>query len=165
MGKFLTTLLNYSIRIENPCLYQTKAEVVQSVVRNHLSMVDCAVSCWKALRVLGRYKHCGFCIPCLVRRIAIETNGVCLPEYRRDLFGQDVGALDPNDEGKRNLIELAEFVKLFEQGTSQAALEEIYPELINRHINASDAVAMYRRFAAEARAIFDRYPLISALMR
>jgi 7-cyano-7-deazaguanine synthase in queuosine biosynthesis len=165
VAKILSTLLSYQIRIENPFLYRTKAEAVQSVVCNHLRMVEHAVSCWKALRVPGRYKHCGVCIPCLVRRIGVETHGVSLLEYKRDLFAQDAGALDPDDEGKRNLVELAEFVKLFEQETSQASLEEIYPELINPHINAPQAVAMYRRFAVEARTIFNRYPQISTLLR
>jgi Queuosine biosynthesis protein QueC len=157
--------LGYAIRIENPFLYCTKAEAVESVVRSHLGMVEGTVSCWKASRVSGSYHHCGACIPCFIRRIAVEVHGVNLPEYRRDLFAENVGALGADDEGKRNLIEIGEFVKLFEQQTSQASLEETYPDLVNPHIDGSQAIAMYRRFAAEARAVFDRYPQISTLLR
>jgi hypothetical protein len=157
--------LGYAIRIENPFLYCTKAEAVESVVRSHLGMVEGTVSCWKASRVSGSYHHCGACIPCFIRRIAVEVHGVNLPEYRRDLFTENVGALGADDEGKRNLIEIGEFVKLFEQQTSQASLEETYPDLVNPHIDGSQAIAMYRRFAAEARAVFDRYPQISTLLR
>jgi hypothetical protein len=60
---------------------------------------------------------------------------------------------------------LGEFIQLFEQPSSQASLGEIYPDLINPHIDASQAVAMYRRLATEARAVFDRYPQISTLLR
>jgi 7-cyano-7-deazaguanine synthase in queuosine biosynthesis len=165
MGGILSTLLSYPIRIENPFLYCTKAEAIRCVISNHPSMVEHTVSCWKAWRVPGRYKHCGLCIPCLVRRIAVETHGNCLLEYKRNLFAEDVQALAPDDDGKRNLIELGEFIKHFEEQTPQVFLEEAYPDLINPHINAAQAVAMYRRFAVEARGVFDRYPQIRTLLR
>jgi 7-cyano-7-deazaguanine synthase in queuosine biosynthesis len=164
-GAILSTLLGYPIRIENPFLYCTKAEVVASVVQNHFDMVERTVSCWKASRLSSQHKHCGICIPCLVRRIAVEAHSLTIPEYKRDLFRENVAALTPDDDGKRNLLELGEFVRLFEQPSSQASLEDIYPDLINPYIDASQAVAMYRRFATEARTVFDRYPQISAILR
>jgi 7-cyano-7-deazaguanine synthase in queuosine biosynthesis len=165
MGEILSTLLGYSIRILNPFLYLTKAGAVESVVRRHLGAVKETVSCWKASRVSGRYKHCGFCLPCLVRRIAVEANGADLPEYKRNLFSENVGALPPDDDGKCNLIELGEFVRLFEQQNSQALLQDTYPELINPHIDAVQAIAMYQRFAVEARGVFNRYPQVRTLLR
>lgn len=164
MSKLLSTLLNYHIQIENPFLYMTKAEVIKSVVTNHRSMLDHTVSCWRALRVPGTKKHCGICIPCLVRRIAIESHHIMLPEYQRDLLREDIATLDSEDDGRRNLIELGEFVKLFGSVASQATLEHYYPDLANPHIDAGQAIGMYHRSALEARSVFNHYPSIKGLL-
>lgn len=165
MGRVLSRLLDYPIRIENPFLYMTKAEVVRETVLEHPETLQHAVSCWKASRVAGEKNHCGFCVPCLVRRIAVEAHGVSLPEYKRDLLAEDVESAPPDDDGKRNLVELGEFVTLFEKAGSQAELEDLFPDLINPSIDPGVAAEMYRRFAAEARAVFDRYPAIRDFLR
>lgn len=165
MGNLLSRLLGYSIHIENPFLYQTKAETIRDVLANHRATLQDTVSCWKASRVTSAHNHCGVCVPCLVRRIAIEAQGVKVAEYQRDIFSEDVGSLPPDDEGKRNLMDLLEFVYLFNSGASQASLENWYPELVNGQIDAVRAVAMYRRFAAEAHSVIDRYPLIKDLAK
>lgn len=163
MGPMMSTLLGYSIEITNPFLYMTKAEVVAEVVAHHSSQLEHAVSCWKASRVGGNYNHCGFCIPCLVRRIAIEVHGTSIPEYSRDLLIENVGILGPDDDGKRNLMELGEFVATLAVG-SQASLEDDYPDLINAYIDPLEAVAMYKRFASEAQNVFARYPRVKDLL-
>ena len=165
IGQVLSRLLDYSIRIANPFLYMTKAEVVRATVTEHPETLQHAVSCWKASRVAGEKNHCGFCVPCLVRRIAVEAHGVVVPEYKRDLLTEDVESAPPEDDGKRNLVELGEFVTLFENARSQAELEDLFPDLINPNIDAAEAAEMYRRFAAEARAVFNRYPTIRDFLR
>lgn len=165
MGAVMSRVLRHPIRIENPYLYRTKGEVVGRTVAAHSPTLEHAVSCWKASRVSGGKKHCGFCVPCLVRRVAIESHGVVLDEYNRDLFKEDLSAAGPEDDGKRNLVEFGEFVTLFEGGVSQAELEDLFPELINPYIDSFQAVAMYRRFSHEARAVLERYPAIRHLLR
>lgn len=165
MGNLLSRLLGYSIHVENPFLYQTKAEAIHDVLANHRATLTDTVSCWKASRVTSTHNHCGVCVPCLVRRIAVEAQGVEVAEYQRDIFREDVGGLPPDDEGKRNLMDLLEFVYLFNSGASQASLENSYPDLVNEQIDAVRAVEMYRRFAAEAHSVIDRYPLIRELAK
>ncbi len=80
MSKLLTTFLDYPIKIENPFLYMTKAEVVAATVKRHREVVEGTVSCWKTSRVVGDKKHCGYCVPCLSRRIALETHGLELAQ-------------------------------------------------------------------------------------
>ena len=70
MGKILSKLLNHSIQIENPFLYQTKAEVVETIAKEYQDALTQTVSCWKASRVSGGKNHYGFCIPCIVRRLS-----------------------------------------------------------------------------------------------
>jgi hypothetical protein len=101
--------------------------------------------------------HCDECIPCLVRRIAFEFNGINFPEYKKDLLSEDVAALPEDHEGKRNLVELASFAYVFST-EAKAALEFRFPDLINTEFEKSQAVAMYRRFATEAMTVLRRYP-------
>jgi len=158
-------LLQSPIRITNPFLYKTKAEVVHDTVANHAGILRSAISCWKASRVPGALNHCGFCIPCLIRRIAIEHNGAAVNEYARDLLAEDVAALSPDDEGKRNLVELAEFVGLFRGNRSRAEMELLFPELVTTKFDAGQTIDMYRRFAREAIAVLRRYPSLAFLTR
>jgi 7-cyano-7-deazaguanine synthase in queuosine biosynthesis len=160
MQDILRKVLNFPLTIQNPYLYETKAEVIANLVKNHQDIICKTISCWKASRVMGNVNHCGICVPCLIRRIALESNGLVLPEYKIDLLRQDVSALDSNNEGKRNLAELGEFIKVFEMAQSQAELEATYPELVNQYFNGEQAVSMYQRFATEARDVLNSYPTI-----
>jgi hypothetical protein len=61
-------------------------------------------------------------------------------------------------------MELAEFVNRFGQDVPDAALVDAYPDLINERIDLAPAIAMYRRFAAEARRVLARYPSASRVL-
>jgi len=163
MSKILSTILNYQISIENPFLYLTKAEVIKDLFPQHKSSVEKTVSCWKASRV-SHFNHCGICIPCLVRRIAIEKNGYSFSEYEHDLLNDTILALGPDDEGKRNLVELCEFISVFLKDKSLAELMQLYPELANSDFDITKAVGMYKRFANEAMQVFQNYPQVISLM-
>lgn len=160
-----SSLLQSPIRITNPFLYKTKAEVIHDTVTHHASVLRLAISCWKASRVPGALNHCGFCVPCLIRRIAIEHNGTSVNEYARDLLAEDVGALPPEDEGKRNLVELAEFVGWFRTNRSRAEMDHLFPELVTTKFDPGQTIDMYRRFAAEAVGVLGRYPSLAFLTR
>ena len=165
MNELLSTLLDYPINIQNPFLYMTKAEVVAATVKRHREVIEGTVSCWKASRVGGDKKHCGYCVPCLSRRIALETHGLELPEYQTDLLREEVSSLGIEHEGKRNLVEMIEFVSTFSGSRSQADLESEYPDLLlGEEIDATAAVEMYRRFARETLDVFDHYPSVKAIM-
>lgn len=164
MSQLLQTILNYPLQIVNPFLYLTKAQVVANVVQTVPQILKGSVSCWKASRVTGAFNHCGFCIPCLIRRIAVETHNISISEYARDIFNENVSKLPSHDDGKRNLMELGEFVHFFEGPHAQAKIEEEYPELINSWIDSQQAIQMYRRFASEARTVFNRYPQLREVM-
>jgi hypothetical protein len=162
MERLLGGLLEFPLQIRNPFLYQMKAECIATLAREHTEILGRSVSCWKASRQAPA--HCGECVPCLVRRIALEANGVRMSEYARDLLAEDVGGLPPGDTGRRNFMELAEFVNRFGQDVPDAALVDAYPDLINERIDLASAIAMYRRFAAEARTVLARYPSASRVL-
>jgi 7-cyano-7-deazaguanine synthase in queuosine biosynthesis len=161
VSEFFTQLLGYPITIENPYLYRTKAEVVEKLASAHTSAVPLSVSCWRGSR--QSFNHCGQCIPCLIRRVALEHHGFTLAEYERDLLAEDVALLPPMDDGKRNLAELGEFAYAL-TGQSDGELMFNYPDLINEHIDSNAAIAMYRRFALEATNTFGKYPKVASFL-
>lgn len=164
MGAFLSSVLGFDLSISNPFLYHTKAEVIRRVVTEHSRVVPLATSCWRASRVGGAKDHCGVCIPCLVRRIAVEHNGLVLDEYDRDVLAEDVAALDEGDLAKRNFVDLAEFVSRFATNRSPNQLITDYPELVEDGVDVNRAVRMYKRFANEAIGVLRRYEAARRLL-
>lgn len=163
VSEYFTELLDYPVRVTNPYLYKTKGEVVKKLVSNHPDAIPLSVSCWKGARLSTGKNHCGACIPCLIRRVSLECNGLRLDEYERDLLLEDVTALTPDDEGKRNLVELVEFAFLF-RTLGDAELEYSYPELINAQIDRADAITMYRRLSDEVDTVLRSYPNAAKLL-
>jgi hypothetical protein len=88
-----------------------------------------------------------------------------LDEYQRDIFVENLSAADPDDDGKRNLCELGEFISTFEVARPQAEFEQLYPDLLNGAFNSGKAIDVYQRFAREARAVLNRYPTVASLLR
>jgi hypothetical protein len=162
-GEFFSELLGHPVRITNPYLYRTKAEVIAKLISVHPEAVKLSVSCWRGSRLSQNYNHCGECIPCLIRRVAVEFHGVILPEYERDLLSLNVGTLPPSDEGRRNATELAEFAYTFD-AQSDAEIEFDYPDLVSEHIDRVEAIRMYRRFAKEAQLVLSRYTGMMSLL-
>lgn len=163
MNQILKNVLCFNMNIINPFLYKTKAEVV-SILKNDFNTIEHTVSCWKSARMTGHSYHCGECIPCLIRRIANEFNGIILDEFNRDLLSEVITNLDENDSGRRNLLELAEFVRFFETTVSEAEITEQYPELLNECIDAKRAIEMHRRFAKQARTVFNNYKNLTSVV-
>lgn len=154
-ASFFSRILDSELKVSNPYLYKTKAEVVATISVTDRTALGQSVSCWRGARVPS-FNHCGDCVPCLVRRIAFESNSIVLPEYKNDLFAQDVPNLPENNEGKRNLVELTEFAHAFASKTD-AELESLFPDLISTDFDRTPAIQMYRRFSAEARTVLSKY--------
>jgi len=154
------------LEIVNPYLYKTKAEVLSTVRENLRELFPLSVSCWRGARVKGS-NHCGVCIPCLTRRIALEAIGLKYNEYQRDIFEEDIGSLSPEDVGKRNLGDLLEFVREFStyRVEEKDRLVENFPDLVNEYFDQDEAISMYVRFAAEALGVVGGYRKIRDLVR
>jgi hypothetical protein len=102
MERLGTGLFGRPIRVFNPYELTTKAEMVR-VLAPHPRLALATVSCWYQ-QWSGRGAsqgrgHCGVCIPCLVRRVALESAGIEVPP---DHFDHDVLrlAMAPGDAGR-----------------------------------------------------------------
>ena len=110
--------------------------------------------------------HCGECVPCISRRIALEANGLNFNEYQRDIFSETIGNKSETDTGKRNLVELIEFVKHFDSISAQNknAFIDLFPDLVNEYIDQDLAIQMYARFAKEAFRVFKGYKNLGKIL-
>lgn len=158
--EFFSAVLQYPITVENPFLYKTKAEVVAKLAAEHQSAIPLSMSCWKGARV---GKHCGFCVPCYIRRVALESHGLKVDDWKRNMFETNVGTLPAEDDGKRNLSDLAEFVYNF-RTLSDAELDIPYCELNNPYFDRAQSADMYRRFVQETFTVMGRYPALGHLL-
>lgn len=163
MQEILRKALVWELQIVNPYVHKTKAEVIEPVIQKMPEAIAHSNSCWRNARLKGQSTHCGECIPCYVRRIAIESAGDDQTRYARDPWSIDLERAGPEDVGRRNFADLAEFVKRFEVATNEEIMSE-WPELYSRNFHADEVIDMYRRFSIEAREVLGRYSSLQAFL-
>ncbi len=163
---FRTVLSNPDFEISNPFLYKTKAEVFAVMPKKLQQQVHNSASCWMISHVPGE-KHCGICIPCISRRIALEYNGLKVKEYHNDIFMADIASLADDDTGKRNMIDYLEFITKFKKVTPQNKEELIcdFPELINPAIDEDKAMKLYERVSQQSFKVFQNYPKVLSIIK
>src|SRR5258708_37443521 len=102
MQRILSTALGVPLVLQNPYIFMTKAEVVERVWSTIPTTIPIANSCWKSARLPEGVTHCGECIPCFIRHIAIRIHGDDPTAYVRRIFDETLSAMGPEDEGRRN---------------------------------------------------------------
>lgn len=148
------------LRVENNLVGMTKPEVVgRAVALGQGGGMAQTVSCWQ----IGRTsRHCGICAPCLLRRVSCEHHGVSDVAYDADVF-DDASALD--DPRARD--NAAHFVSLIEDLSelTDIELEYEYPELLGAApaMSLAEAIALHRRWAAEASSVLFSHPVPTGL--
>jgi 7-cyano-7-deazaguanine synthase in queuosine biosynthesis len=160
---FFSQVFRLPIRITNPYVHRTKAEVTRVAWDNLRSSIASTISCWKTSRLTGEATHCGSCIPCIVRRIAIEIHGQDTTVYERNLFTEPFDSLPEDDEGRRNLADFGEFVCRVERYSEIEMMTE-WPDLYCPQIIPTHAIQMYKRAAHEARMVLSRYPRVAPVL-
>jgi 7-cyano-7-deazaguanine synthase in queuosine biosynthesis len=156
-------ILNLQIHITNPYVHKTKAEVTKIVWDNLRSSIPKAISCWKTSRLTGEATHCGSCVPCIIRRVAIEVHGRDRTAYERNLFEEAFHSLPADDDGRRNLADFGEFICRVQQYSEMQMMTE-WPDLYCPQVNASAAIQMYKRAADDARTVLTRYPNVAPVL-
>jgi 7-cyano-7-deazaguanine synthase in queuosine biosynthesis len=160
MQELATSALGGTLIIDNILVGRTKPEVVGVAVGlGHGDDMQRTVSCWQ----IGRTRtHCGFCAPCIMRRISCEAHGVPDVPYDADVF-DDVHALD--DPRARD--NLTHFVALIDDLASlpDVDLEYEYPELLTGApaMSLADSIGLHRRWAAQAAAVLASHSVPAGL--
>jgi 7-cyano-7-deazaguanine synthase in queuosine biosynthesis len=161
-ARLITDALGVPVEISNPLVRHTKPDVVK--LATDLSCADqlpLTVSCWS---IGHTRRHCGFCAPCMMRRISCEIHGAPDVTYDHDVFADDsVAAARPFAHD--NLVQLVETVVAIE-GASDEDLELRFPELLNsgREISAAQARDLHRRWAKQAGKYLAQAPVSARLL-
>ena len=118
--QFFSATVGKSIEVDNPFIWKTRADVIQSIVnRGCGELVKYTVSCTRTYEMTKLYTHCGCCSQCLDRRFAVLAANAAghdpVEMYRVELLA---GARDrPNDQTMaesyvRTALELREMSEL-----------------------------------------------------
>lgn len=156
MERILSAALSTSFELSNPYVARTKAEVIAPIWNHLRGAIPVSNSCWRNTHLPQGITHCGECVPCMIRRIAIETYGPDPTSYGRDSFSETFSSMPADDEARRNLADLCEFTKWFETSTDADLLDQ-WPELHSANVGQAETIDMYRRAAAETRTVLARY--------
>lgn len=158
---FRILLSNPSFEIFNPFIYKTKAEVFSLLPKPLQKEAHLSASCWMISRTVGN-KHCGYCVPCISRRIAIEFNKINFNEYAYDIFNTDLNTLADSDDKKRNLIDYLEFISRFKKVTKTNRNELLidFPELYNTAFDTEQALELFERVSFQSFTVFKNYPQV-----
>lgn len=120
------------IEIMNPLAFSTKAEIVKNIERRGLSSdLGSTVSCFR--RQLAKRHgsgHCGYCVPCIIRRTAFLAAGM---EKWDDPAGYFLDCFDFSqlpEDGKADMADLASFATDFRNMTAAKLLFR-YIDLLN----------------------------------
>lgn len=164
MEGFLQGSMEVPFQITNPYVYNTKAEVIRPVAEMFPATIPASSSCWRNARLPTGVTHCGECIPCFVRRIAIELWIQPDPTAYGDDPWQDGALGQPADDtARRNMVDLTEFILRMERMSNEDIMSE-WPELYSSNLDPIQVIDMYRRFAREARTVLGRYPALEPLL-
>ncbi|HZO68690.1 MAG TPA: 7-cyano-7-deazaguanine synthase [Kribbellaceae bacterium] len=161
-ARLASAALGCDLAIRNLLVTLTKPDVVDAALRLGLNQVlPHSVSCW----AIGRHPvHCGYCIPCLVRRIAFQHSDASDGTYETNPLDDIPPGAPWAATAKPNLVDLAaQAIDMCE--LDDAALEYEYPELLNcgDQLTRDDSFAMHRRWASQCLAVMRTYRHAAAL--
>jgi len=174
-NQFINALYGKAFSVQNPFQFWTKAQEAKFLEKMNLhSLIKDTVTCWGYPNQTLKYpnsNHCGYCIPCIVRRVSVKAAGLAAYD---DQYVIDVFNLKPNSPEKysRNIEDLIYFCQSIET-FSNTELIYRYPEFVMADFGPpngtedriSKAISVYRRFAKELLAVADKdttRPLYSA---
>jgi 7-cyano-7-deazaguanine synthase in queuosine biosynthesis len=159
MAALASAALEHPIRVRNVLLGLTKPDVAKlgADLGQAGSLLE-TISCWSAGRTR---EHCGYCAPCMMRRISCELHGIPDASYRSDPFGDEV-FVSQNPRAADNLIHLGGLVSDFRE-LDDFELELKYIEIFTggTQMSASEALALHHRWADQAADVLGRYPVSS----
>ncbi len=115
------SVLGHNIEIDNPYIYMTKGEMLlnckNKVLLNDLlkQTMSCSHPSMRQYWHRKDVKHCGYCMPCIIRRASINKYDGFKDkghDYGIDIFNEDELRLDQNGVIPRNVKAMIDFLAL-----------------------------------------------------
>jgi hypothetical protein len=135
--ELLDSLFGHCVSICNPFVERTKGEVVRLLDSNgYRDLVKIAVSCpnitplrWEGVET-SKIRHCGTCLPCTIRRIAINFGNLWADDaqYKDNITG---AYAQVPEEGRKLLFEMMDFARQIDKysDVNEALME--FPQFYN----------------------------------
>lgn len=112
LAHFLRAAKIFGGRIENPFLFESKTDMLQRLPKQLSNPILWSVSCARPSRYKQfKVRHCGYCVPCIYRRVAMMAAGLDREEdYAFSVF-RDLNKLHSGKQRDfRALVRFAERV-------------------------------------------------------
>lgn len=165
-NQLINALYERTFFVQNPFQFWTKAQEAKLLEKMNLHpLIKDTVTCWGYPNQTLKYpnsNHCGYCIPCIVRRVSVAAAGLAAYD---DQYVIDVFNLKPNAPEKysRNIEDLIYFCQSIES-LSNTEIIYRYPEFVMADFGPrngtedriSKAISVYRKFAKELLAVADK---------
>lgn len=151
-NRLVSDIFPNTVNIENPFILLTKGEVVALLNDNaYKDLVKETITCSRTDRLrwqgVQNTKHCGICLPCVLRRIAIHHAGLWQHDdnYADNIFN-DFNTI-PQD-GKILLFQLLQFGRTLKRDDNDVLIDvpQFYVEEIE---DPAQLIAMMRRYIDE----------------
>jgi len=150
-------LLGHNIKIDNPYIYKTKGEMLIECKNKQLlnTLLKVSMSCshptvkqqWKRRDV----HHCGYCMPCIIRRASIHRYDKLLDQgndYGIDIFNKDEMRLEQDGVIPRNIKAMLYFLfikhnnQMYKKLLSQIVRVDNQDAIISMLINGYDEIRL-----------------------
>lgn len=164
----VSRIFNAKLDVINPFLEKTKSEIVSLLDRRGFrSLIKNTISCSRFTALImdrrhipiSEIWHCGICLPCILRRIAMYAAGLSTfdVKYADDVL-KDFSSLAP--EGKRVILELLEFCRKLKECKGKDDILTAFPSFFVEGIDPEPLIDLYLRYVEEVRGFFRRFPTL-----
>ncbi len=159
--KWYRDIAGANLCISNPLEYMTKAEIVRYILDEGFAQyLGSTNSCFrKQYAMRKRHNHCGYCVPCLIRRTAfLSADAERFDDpggYLKDCF--DIKGL--SSEGRADMIDLATFAQNCRTQSPDNLITRDCPDLLDLGERSMiyRTVDTLKRFSSEFLAVIERY--------
>jgi hypothetical protein len=166
LQRFLSKVLSKSVSVENSFIWKTKAETLAYLTEfDTTQLIASTVSCSRSMDYATTGMHCGSCIQCIQRRIAILAAGLAEHEssanYKIDLM------LDPREEpdARTIAVDLVRSAREFAQLTDEGFLSRYAGQFaqvigcfdaLGEEDTAARLIALLRRYGREVQRVLSQ---------
>lgn len=166
--RLITLVAGEKFVVENPFIWYTKAEVIQSITKSGCGdLIASSISCTHTWEMTIKSSHCGTCSQCIDRRFAMIAADAekfdPISNYRMDIFTQNRSKPERKDEDKLMTASFLERANQVDRITDVAQLISRYGEVsrVIHHLPGTpESVAqrildLYKRHAKEVNDALD----------
>ena len=153
----VNSLFPNSIYVKNPFSHMTKGETISILDDvNYRNLIKETITCSRFFQLQIRpntsARHCGICIPCILRRVSVHHAN--LWDYDVQYADDILDSFDNIDHnGQATLLELLYFLRKLEKDV-QEVLTDI-PEFYVEEYDPADAIELMKRYGVELKKMIN----------